>query len=76
MSITIEKTAHTDELIVTHTTTRRKWWLFGPRVEVVRQYVGSSTVWHTFPDFERCGTSTECWLADIYAKWKFHHGNG
>ena len=34
------------------------------------KYIGSSTVWHKLPDFKRCGTMTESWLADLYTKHK------
>lgn len=49
--------------------------LFGvmPRIETVR-YHGSSTVWHEYPDFERCPTWKEVVLSQIWNKEM--HKNG
>jgi hypothetical protein len=71
MEISVEKTGHHDEVIVTCKSTRRKWWLFGPRVESVQKYIGSVTVWRTFPEFVRCGTLKESWLSDVYKWWEY-----
>ena len=35
------------------------------------QYIGSCTVWYTYPEFRRCGTLTESWLSEVYTKIKF-----
>lgn len=37
------------------------------------KYCGSSTVWFTFPDFKRCGTTKEYWLTGVLKKWLYEH---
>lgn len=38
------------------------------------KYEGSCTVWHTYPMFNRCGTTKD---GELYEIWKYiqHHGN-
>jgi hypothetical protein len=35
------------------------------------EYIGSGTVWRTFPDFERCGSFLESDLCGFYKQIKF-----
>lgn len=41
--------------------------LFGEGPRTVR-FLGSCTVWWHYPDLTRCGTLTECWLADVWKR--------
>lgn len=60
------------DMVITITTTRRRWWLFGPTVERVRQYRGSGTVWYPHPAGKRCNTALSVYLADVWrqARWE------
>lgn len=44
------------------------WW-FG-RLPKVVEFIGSSTVWHTYPQYRRCSTSLEMMLCqfDVWIK--------
>ena len=46
------------------------------RKPVTVRYIGSSTVWHTFPEFKRCGTLDECWLSDLYKRLVYERKHG
>jgi hypothetical protein len=42
------------------------------KIRITREfYVGYCTVWRVFPEFIRCHTYVERWLADIWSKWEF-----
>ena len=41
---------------------------------IKNMYVGSGTVWHTYPEFDRCGTNMEYRLSELYRKWKYNNG--
>lgn len=56
------------DAIITLTSRRKRWFLFGPIVETVRKYRGSCTVWHHMPSGRRCWTPTEGWLSDIWER--------
>lgn len=47
--------------------------LFGVR-PFTRSYVGGASVWRDYPSFNRCGTGTEMFLADVQAKVQFTEG--
>lgn len=38
------------------------------------KYVGSCTVWHTYPNGKRAGTITESWLFDRLTAYKWKEG--
>jgi len=46
-------------------------WLF----KKTKQYIGSSTVWRSFPDFQRQGVFTESRLSDICSMIKYQECN-
>lgn len=46
---------------------------FGP---TERCYVGRSTVWHEWPEFNRCGTRLEAALAEEYERLEYERRNG
>lgn len=37
----------------------------------IEKYIWSHTVWHTYPEFNRCRTSKELFLSNIYTKIKW-----
>ncbi len=43
---------------------------FGAKPKL-RQFVGSSTVWHEYPSFKRASTDWECYLSDRWAQYKY-----
>jgi len=48
--------------------------LFNRKTKTI-EFIGHSTVWHSFPSFIRCEPSTEYWLSDVYEKIKYEHGD-
>ena len=44
--------------------------LFGVKSKT-RQFVGSSTVWHSLPDVRRCDTTTEYVLSNFWSAIKY-----
>lgn len=47
----------------------KSWWFWRKPYRLL--YIGSCTVWHTYPDFIRCGTLTEAVLADFWEHIQF-----
>ena len=64
-----------DEIIVTceykHVTNFLRRLVGLPEKVITKKYVGSCTVWHTFPEFRRCGTFKEGWLSEIWSEWRY-----
>jgi hypothetical protein len=48
------------------------WWKGG----VVREFIGSGTVWHCLPDWERASTKWESDLCDAFVRYKYEQSNG
>lgn len=67
----IEKVFKYDYLI-TRWRIKKKYWFFGEYKEIKQQFRGACTVWHHYPQGNRCSTYLESWLCDIWEKnrWK------
>lgn len=65
---------HRDMVIVLKT--KPSWWqkLLGYK-EAEYSFVGSCTVWHSYPELHRCSTSMEGMLADFWTKIRYEHAN-
>ena len=66
-SIEIEKSGFSD-YIITRTRKKKKYVFFGEEILVTEKFRGGCTVWHTYPEGNRCGTPMESWLSDIWTK--------
>lgn len=53
---------NSDRLIITYEQPR----FF--RKPKVTQYIGSGTVWHYYPSFQRCSSGIERWLTPIWSR--------
>jgi len=43
--------------------------------EKIKQYRGSCSIWHHFPEGKRCSTLTACWLSEIWTKYRWGQYN-
>ena len=66
----------TDDYILT-VCIRPSWFMrkFFNKDEYECDYIGSGTVWHTFPGLIRCSSFLESGLCDIYKKIRFDEDN-
>lgn len=62
----VQSIENSSDLLITIQKLRKRYWLFG-RVEECsfKQYRGEGTVWHQYPDGQRCSTTKEEHLANI-----------
>lgn len=65
-TVKVSKDDSSRDTFITITTTRHKYWLFGPQVSSTVTYRGDCTVWHNAETGMRASTTRECYLCDLW----------
>ena len=76
--VSMKKLKGGDELLTLEKTTKPEFLgkLCGVKPETERvQFVGSCTVWRSYPDFKRQGTMMEAMLCDFWKMAEFKRNN-
>lgn len=67
----IKSIGNNNEAMIALKEKKRKFILFGKKMEIVREYRGSGTVWREYPDARRCGSDLEHLLCQIWTKYQW-----